>query len=114
HARASDDAIRSFLKINKAFSESGAGQFVEAFRETLKLANLNGEAYTSGVNGKKPEKTPCVGDTVQWESQGVTQFLSPRRIRAITDDGEWAFVDGSETGLPVKELTVLATPPPDP
>jgi hypothetical protein len=112
HAKASDDAIRAFLKVKKAFSESGARQFVEAFRETLKLANLNGEAYTPGVNGRKPGKTPAVGDTVQWESQGVLQFSAPRRVRALTDDGEWAFVDGSDTGLPVKELTVTATPPP--
>ena len=29
-------------------------------------------------------------------------------MRALTEDGLWAFVDGSDTGLPVKELTVVS------
>jgi len=107
HAKASDDAIRSFLLVNKAFSENGARQCIEAFRETVKLANLNGEAYTSTSNGSKPSKTPAVGDLVQWESQGVLQFATPRRIRALSDDSKWAFVEGSETGLPIQELTIV-------
>jgi len=113
HAKASDDAIRSFLKVKKAFSESGAGQFVEAFRGTLKLANLEVEAYTSSVNGSKPIKTPVIGDVVQWESNGALQFPAPRRIRALSDDGEWAFVDGSDTGLPIKELNIVTPTVPE-
>jgi hypothetical protein len=99
------------LKVKKAFSESGARQFVEAFRATLKLANLNGEPYTPGVNGNKPGKTPVVGDFVQWELNSVLQFPIPRRLRALAEDGEWAFVEGSRTGLPIKELTVVAGTP---
>jgi hypothetical protein len=118
HPKGSDDAIRSFLKISKAFSESGAAQFLEAYRATLKLANLDGGAYTASVNGnkpgKKPEKTPMIGDTVQWESQGVLQLPVPRRIRALSEDGEWAFIDGSNTGIPVKELTVVPAIPENP
>lgn len=114
HAKASDDAIRSFLKLKKAFSQSGAGQCVEAFRGTLKLANLNGEAYTPGVNGSKPKETPQIGDSVQWESKGVLQLPRPRRIRALSDDGVWAFIEGSETGLPVKELALVTTTTSDP
>jgi hypothetical protein len=110
HAKASDDAIRSFLKVEKAFSESGAGQFVEAFRTTLKLANLSGEAYNPSSNGKTPEQTPTVGDYVQWESQGTLQFTEPKRIREISEDGLWAFVDGSNTGVPVKQVTTADFP----
>ncbi len=113
HAKASDDAIRSFLIVKKAFSESGARQFVEAFRETLKLASLDGAAYTPGVNGKKPGKRPVVGDIVQWESSGVLQFPAPRRVRALTEDGDWAFVDGSTTGVPIEELTVVTGTSPE-
>jgi hypothetical protein len=54
-------------------------------------------------------RTPVVDDWVQWESQGVKQFPTPRRVRAVMEkDGEWwALVDGSDTGVPVKELTVV-------
>ena len=38
----------------------------------------------------------------------VVHEVKPKRIRALTDDGLWAFVDGSDNGLPVKELTVVS------
>ena len=31
-------------------------------------------------------------------------------MREVSDDGQWAFVEGSNTGLPVKELTVVTQP----
>lgn len=48
-----------------------------------------------------------VGSLVQWESQGVLQFSEPRRIRHISEDGDWVFVDDSETGIPMNEVTVI-------
>lgn len=108
HAKASEDAMLSFLKVQKAFSESGARQFIAAFRNTMAVAKLNGEAYTSGSNGSKPPKTPAIGDTVQWESQGSLRFATPRRVRALSEDGAWAFVEGSDTGLPIEELTIVS------
>lgn len=53
-----------------------------------------------------PGQPIAVGDYVQWESQGVLQFPEPLRVRALSPDGDWAFVDGSTTGMPVDELTV--------
>jgi hypothetical protein len=41
------------------------------------------------------------------------QFSVPKRVRALTDDAEWAFVDGSDTGLPVKELSIVTAAPPE-
>jgi hypothetical protein len=46
-----------------------------------------------------------VGDHVQWTSQGVAQFAPPRRVTSVSPDGQWAFVEGSGTGLPVGQLT---------
>ena len=51
---------------------------------------------------------PQIGSLVQWESGGQVQFTEPKRVRGLTEDGLWAFVDGSDTGLPVKELTVVS------
>lgn len=41
------------------------------------------------------------GDYVQWESQGVLQFSVPRKVTGFSEDEEWAFVEGSNTGAPV-------------
>lgn len=45
-----------------------------------------------------------VGDYVQWSPGGVYQFTEPRRVRAV--HGDYALVEGSDTGLPLGELTV--------
>jgi hypothetical protein len=47
-----------------------------------------------------------VGDFVQWESQGALQFEEPRRVRWISDDGAWLAVEGSGTGIPVREVSI--------
>ena len=49
-----------------------------------------------------------LGDLVQWTSNGVDQFETPRRVRAIPThkDEEWIFVEGTKTGLPIREVSV--------
>lgn len=60
---------------------------------------------------KKPEvvepKTSGlkIGDSVQWTSQGVDQFDAPRKITSISDDGKYAFVEGTNTGIPIEQLS---------
>jgi hypothetical protein len=66
---------------------------------------------------KEPSKEPRrrvrlydvnVGNYVQWTSGGVDQFKPPRRITRM--EGEYAFVHGSLTGIPMAELTVVDPP----
>jgi hypothetical protein len=52
-----------------------------------------------------------IGDKVQWTSQGADQFAEPRKIKSISEDGEYAFVEGSDTGIPVKELSITEATP---
>jgi hypothetical protein len=52
-----------------------------------------------------------IGDEVQWTSQGTDQFAEPRKIKSISEDGKYAFVEGSDTGIPVAELSVTAVKP---
>ncbi|MBV8406108.1 MAG: hypothetical protein JOY64_00625 [Alphaproteobacteria bacterium] len=59
---------------------------------------------------KQPQRTRVrKGDLVQWTSHGVDQFESPRRVRDIRihEGKEWAFVEGSATGVPLAELFVV-------
>ena len=55
------------------------------------------------------QKSVNIGDLVQWARDSVDQFDTPRRIRAMQmhDQQEWAFVEGSKTGMPVSELTEI-------
>jgi hypothetical protein len=54
-------------------------------------------------------KSANTDDLVQWTSGGVDQFETPRRVRGIhrRDGKEWAFVEGTNTGVPLDELTVV-------
>ncbi len=53
--------------------------------------------------GKGP--LPQVGDYVQWTSDGVDQFKPARKVRQNQDRHVW--VDGSQTGIPISEVTVV-------
>jgi ribosomal protein S20 len=60
------------------------------------------------------EVTPTevkIGDSVQWTSQGADQFVEPKKIKSISEDGKYAFVEGSDTGIPVTELSVAEIAP---
>jgi hypothetical protein len=59
-------------------------------------------------HGKGP--APEVGDYVQWTSHGVDQFNPARKVRQILDRHAW--VDGSQTGIPISEVTVAEPPAP--
>jgi hypothetical protein len=49
------------------------------------------------------------GDLVQWESQDMLMFNSPRQVEWVSDDGQWVMVEGSKAGLPISQL-ILSNP----
>ena len=106
------------------FNPSAVPKAAQAFLDTVVyLEELKGsdshdtESSNGGESPSSGETTdtlgaPCIGDAVQWESQGALQFAQPRRVRAISEDGDWVFVDGSETGIPMNEVSVESREPP--
>ncbi len=38
------------------------------------------------------------------------QFPEPRAVRAVSDDGQWVFVEGSDTAVPIGEVRVAERP----
>jgi ribA/ribD-fused uncharacterized protein len=48
-----------------------------------------------------------VGDKVQWTVNGMDQFSIPRVVERVSDCGTWCFVGGSDTGMPVDQVSVL-------
>ena len=65
HADASDDNLRAYLVTKKGFAESGAKQFIRAFRETLAVADI----------GVGPHNEPVS----QHESMRPSPSVSPQR-----------------------------------
>jgi hypothetical protein len=57
-------------------------------------------------HGNRP--APQVGEYVQWTSDGVDQFKPARKVTQIQDRYVW--VDGSQTGIPTSEVTVVEPP----
>jgi hypothetical protein len=54
-------------------------------------------------------KSANTDDLVQRTSGGVDQFETLRRVQSVhrRDGKEWAFVEGTNTGVPLSELTVV-------
>lgn len=102
----SQDGLRFHL-IKKNFTAEGAAQAAATYRDTMELVTAGGGAYTdTGKPGDNAGASPIVvGDLVQWESQGALQFSSPRRVTGFSEDGQFAFVEGTLSGLPVDQLT---------
>jgi len=72
------------------------------------------EATVKSKGGHRHGNRPTlqVGDYVQWTSDGVDQFKAARKITQIQDRHVW--VHGSQTGIPVIEVTVVEAPAPVP
>lgn len=110
----SPDNLKHELKVEFGFNPNVIEDFLNEYRETISFAKLSdSDRVSSEVNGEDDGKGAYiarVGDYVQWEPGGVLQFQEPARVREISPDGKFAFVDGSHTGLPVGELTRAKAP----
>ncbi|MEE4119752.1 MAG: hypothetical protein V2I65_12110 [Paracoccaceae bacterium] len=82
-----------------------------AFVETLRESDSHVPDGDAGAESVSPDDETTfggasVGDLIQWESQGALQFETPRRVRWVSDDGDWLVVEGSDTGIPMSQVTV--------
>lgn len=116
--------------LNRAgFNPNSVPKAARAFLETARFVEQLGGTESHGLSddddaGSDPpdERSSfggaSVGDFIQWESQGVLQFKTPRRVRWVSSDGGWLAVEGSDTGIPMDQVTVEKTgskaPPPIP
>jgi len=126
-----DGLIKHYLILDREeakFNPDKVDGFIENFRDTLRFANLlpNGTLEQEATdNVVIKTSSVAVGDYVQWTNAGKDMFDPPQLVRGISNDGQWAFVEGSETGVPMNELTAMnvkpdaksslsPTPPPSP
>jgi hypothetical protein len=105
----SDATLRDFLILKKKFNPDSVDTFIRAFKATIELAKLTPGVYNSNeLDAPTPDVS--VGDYVQWESQGVLQFVAPKRIVGISEDRGFVFVEGSPTGIPITQLQKVEAP----
>lgn len=97
------------LVLNASFTQSAAETFLRVYDETIAFAGLTDSDSDHAVAEKCEGETPPlpdlkVGDWVSVDAGGQTIF-ERTRIRAI--DGNWVFVEASETGAKMEDVTLL-------
>jgi hypothetical protein len=116
----SDSTLQSELITEKHFNKNYVDDFIKDFRDTLEIAGISGSTVVESTPediSSEEESRFREGDYVQWESQGILRLPTARKVAGFSDDGEWAFLEGSDTGVPVSELiaadpTPVVDPPP--
>lgn len=98
----------AYLQKNK-FTPRAASVAAQVFRDTMQFVSQEGLVEEAETNGEGPSLK--VGDYVQWESQGALQFEAPRKVTSLSDDGEYAFVEGTSNGIPMAQLQSAVGPP---
>lgn len=114
-----EEGVVTYLN-RRGFNPTAVKPATKAFLETMDFLQEIGATKSHGVqtenqiNSENPDISERdrfggaeVGDYIQWESQGVLQLKQPQRVRAISDDGDWLFIDGSTTGIPMNEVVVV-------
>ncbi|MGO8794011.1 MAG: hypothetical protein ACLQLC_04240 [Candidatus Sulfotelmatobacter sp.] len=100
------------------FNPNAVDAFIKEYRDTIAFAKLSeSDTVIPEVkdNGDSIDETPYVaqiGDWVQWErSNGDLGFPEPKRVKGISPDGNWVYVDGQNGCVPRAEL--LRESPPE-
>jgi hypothetical protein len=113
----SDRTAQHHMVTELGFTVSAAADAIRNFRTTISFANLEScdkitsdssvdfEVDDDDENDSEPNVK--VGDLVQWEPQGIVQFAQPRRVQGLSPNADFAFVEGSATGLPIREIKVV-------
>jgi hypothetical protein len=109
-----DDTIKTYLLFEHQppFNPAAVPEFIGELRRTISFAGLDlpeVKAENESRNAEKPSKIKP-GDFIQWESGGVLQFVQPRPVSHISEDGRFVFVEGNHTGLPIGEVGVVEAP----
>lgn len=115
------DGVASYLS-RKGFNQTAIRPAVRAYRDTLLFLEEAGASESHGKeesdltdrgreggNGATYGKAQ-VGDLVDYESGGAIANPEPMRVRALSEDQAWVFVDDSEAGLEMDQVIVRERP----
>ncbi|MGH6736854.1 MAG: hypothetical protein ACRECX_12395 [Methyloceanibacter sp.] len=123
----SDVVLKNHLTLDRseggeaAYSDAAASALIDVYKDTISFAGLHKSGTVPQDAGdmhkekedREPPRTPAkIGDYVQWNSGGIDQFKPPRKVVWVSNDGSHLRVHGSQTGIPMSEITVAAAPAP--
>jgi hypothetical protein len=105
-------SMKSNLLVEHGFVDSTVEGFLKDYRKTVAFAGLldDSELGNDDTDDYESAFGFTKGEYVQWESQGVLRMPAAKRLTHFSDDGNYAFVEGSPTGIPVEELIEAAAP----
>jgi hypothetical protein len=97
------------------FNERAIDFFIREYKDTIAFARLTESDTVVSEHIKDDDNLKHldalqIGDYVQWECGGMLQFQEPRMLREFSSDRKYAFVDGSQTGMLLSELTKEVPP----
>lgn len=99
--RPADGACMDNLIQNHGFSDSGARDFLKVYDATISFAKLSDSDKVPPGNNNSDENGTD-------DPPPPVAAKKPKRVRAVQDhDGrKWAFVEGSETGIPMEQVRI--------
>ncbi len=103
-------SIASFLQKSYSFKPDAANKVASNYMASAEFALSDSQDHdiiNSEIDNDSLAEEVKVGDSIQWASQGVDMFVEPKVITSIDDTGEWLFVDGEKTGIPMSEVTIV-------
>ena len=105
-------SMRSNLLIEHGFIDSTVEGFLKDYKRTISFAGLLNDPNFGKINDGTLDSSadPQPGDYVQWESRGVLRMENAKKLVKFSDDGKFAFVEGSFTGIPIGELIKADAP----
>lgn len=113
--RPSDGICISELKIDRGFTDDGAKTFLRVFDDALTYAKVGGSGKESdtggdagGTGNADNPPTIAVGDLVRVEAGGQVVF-DKTRVRQV--EGQWVFVEASQSGSKMTDVTLLEKAP---
>ncbi len=102
-----DNAGRTLLEGARSvdISREGLNKLIDGIKEKYKHLKFsveeNGNSLTLTVENEIKKNS-----FVHWVSQGANQWSAPKRVVHVSEDGQYAFFDGSMTGIPLSQLEV--------
>ncbi|NBU22284.1 hypothetical protein EBS43_12865, partial [bacterium] len=110
HAKEARDEFESLREAGIEVEKDGENVSL-SFDQESQEGKAAVEALSKMINKKDESESDLeIGNFVQWNSSGASQWEVPRKIEKFSDDGKFAFFEGSATGIPVEQLSVEEKP----
>jgi hypothetical protein len=115
-----DESLVLELTLDRGFDKESAEKAVKHFKSTIEIAGLDQIEESSPFENVEETKLDDstgidhkfggakVGDLVQWESQGLLQFPSARKVNQLSPDEQFVGVEGSDTWIPMSQILVTS------